>query len=115
KDDFYAGSPAVTVNNYGKGKAYYIAFRDCGDFLDKFYGDIVDELGLTREIGDMPYGVTAHTRESDTDIYTFVQNYTTEPCDVTLSNVYTDVLSGETVSEKITLPKYGVKVLKRSK
>ena len=115
KDDFYAGSPAVTVNNYGKGKAYYIAFRDCGDFLDKFYGDIVDELGLNGEIGDMPYGVTAHTRESDTDIYTFVQNYTTESCDVVLSNAYTDVLSGETVSDKITLPKYGVKVLKRSK
>ena len=25
RDDFYAGRPALTVNSYGKGKAYYIA------------------------------------------------------------------------------------------
>ena len=36
KDDFYAGRPALTVNSYGKGKAYYIAFRNNDDFLVDF-------------------------------------------------------------------------------
>ena len=32
--EFYAGMPAATVNEYGKGKAYYQAFRDTGEFWE---------------------------------------------------------------------------------
>lgn len=35
--DFYAGRPALTVNQFGEGKAYYIASRNEDDFLTDFY------------------------------------------------------------------------------
>ncbi len=116
KEDFYKGMPAATVNNYGKGKAYYVAFRDCGDFLDKLYGDITEELNLTRELtGELPVGVTAHTREDDKYIYVFIENYTTEDKKVSLSYSYEDVLTGAPISGEKGIKSYETLILKRSK
>lgn len=42
--------PAVTVNQYGKGKAYYIAFRDTGEFTDSFYALLIEKLEAVRHI-----------------------------------------------------------------
>ncbi|MDR1445460.1 MAG: beta-galactosidase, partial [Treponema sp.] len=44
--DFYAGRPALTVNSYGKGKAWFIAARTGLDFLQDFYRDRVKDCGL---------------------------------------------------------------------
>ncbi len=112
-EDFYAERPALTVNKYGKGKAYYVAFRDCGDFIDKLYGDITDELGIKGEVKNLPEGVTAHTRENDEYVYTFIENYTTSEQKVSLDNVYTDVLTGDEVSGDVTLSVYQTMILRR--
>ena len=47
-DDFYAGRPALTVNKFGEGKVYYIAFRNKDDFLSQFYGRLIDEMNITK-------------------------------------------------------------------
>jgi len=39
QEDFYKDMPALTCNDYGKGKAYYIAFRDTGKFTEDFYAE----------------------------------------------------------------------------
>ena len=36
--EFYAGRPALTVNDFGQGKAYYVASRNEELFLDDFLG-----------------------------------------------------------------------------
>ena len=57
--DFYAGRPAVTVNRFGEGKAWYLAARTDERFLDDFYGAIAEELAIPRAIGpDLPQGVS---------------------------------------------------------
>lgn len=38
--DFYAGRPCVTKNNYGKGQAYYLATQADQKFLEVFFSDI---------------------------------------------------------------------------
>src|SRR5690606_3533130 len=61
--DFYAGRPALTVNEYGEGKAYYIAFRNNNEFLYDFYGSIISSLNLKKCLEtDLPVGVTAQMR-----------------------------------------------------
>ena len=67
---FGNSSPAVTVKKVGKGKAYYIAFRD-ENFLTDFYEEILnDEL--------LPYGIFHRTRKKEDKYYHFFQNYTDE-------------------------------------
>jgi beta-galactosidase len=44
RDDFYAGRPAVTVNQFGKGKAWHVASRNDLAFQRDFFASLIDEL-----------------------------------------------------------------------
>lgn len=113
KKDFYAGMPAVTCNEYGKGKAYYIAFRDTGDFLRSFYGGIIQELSLKRSVeAQLPYGVTAHTRTDGNTTYLFLENYNDHPAELELPQEYEDLQTGQKRSGKIQLERFGCLILK---
>ena len=52
--EFYAGMPALTINTYGKGKAYYQAFRDEGAFTEKALTDILTELNIQPHFPAVP-------------------------------------------------------------
>lgn len=111
--EFYAGMPALTVNSYGKGKAYYQAFRDTGDFTVTALEQVVEKLGITGVIPGCGNGVTAHARYADGVQYLFVENYAdTEAADVALGDAYTDMESGALV-DTVTLPPYSIRVLKK--
>ncbi len=45
-EDFYAGMAAVTVNEYGKGRAYYIGTQPEQDFLQELAEGICRDCGL---------------------------------------------------------------------
>ena len=77
--DFYKGNPAATVNKYGKGLAYYVAFRDRGDYSDKLLGEILERANITSDFdGSLPYGVSAHSRTDGKNIFVFLQNFSYE-------------------------------------
>ncbi|SNX53392.1 beta-galactosidase [Thermoanaerobacterium sp. RBIITD] len=115
KEDFYAGYPAVTVNNYGNGKAYYIAFRNNDDFVDDFYGKIIEFLNIKRSINcDLPIGVTVQERTDGKRKFVFLLNFTHEQKVVNIKDMkFSDLLSGDMISQKITLTPYGFKILER--
>ena len=115
KNRFYAGMPAFTCNNYGKGKAFYIAFRDTGDFLYDFYGKLVLEEDIKREVKKpLPCGVTVHTRQDEKNVYAFFENYTDKDTLIELEYDYTNVLTNESVSCSCNIHGYGSIILKRS-
>ena len=100
--DFYKDYPAVCENAYGKGKAYYIAFRNDGDFADDFCKKLIEDAKLTSDCGV--------TGESGIEIrkrgnMIFALNFSDGERAITPDREYTDVLSGETLSGKITLKK----------
>lgn len=112
--EFYAGMPAFTVNTYGKGKAYYQAFRDTSEFKDVALDRILEELDIKGVIPGCGNGVTAHARYADNTQYLFVENYNeTQADNICLGDMYTDMETGEQVSY-VTLPPYGIRVLKRA-
>ena len=80
KEDFYAGSPAFTVNSYGKGRAYYQATFMNSEFSDKFYSALCKELCIRKCLeADLPHGVTTGMRTSeDGTEYIFIQNFMNE-------------------------------------
>ncbi len=116
REDFYSGSAALCKNNYGKGKAYYIAFRDTGDFLDQFYGDVLNDAHVTASFdGKMPLGTSAHSRTDGETEYVFVGNYTKTEKVLYPQAEYINFETRESIGKKMTLGPYGSVILKRKK
>ncbi|SHM67414.1 beta-galactosidase [Gracilibacillus kekensis] len=115
-DDFYAGRPALTVNHLGEGKAYYIASRNDQAFQKDFFVELANELQLKKAMnGPLPEGVSAQIRTDGSNEFIFLMNFTNETKKIVLHDQkYQDILNGSTVTESLTIEKFGVKVLKHS-
>jgi beta-galactosidase len=113
KFDFYAGRPACTVNNYGMGKAYYIAACPELALLSDFYGSLASKLDLKRSLqADLPYGVSAQVRSDGKNDYIFLMNFNANSVIIDLgTNTYFDQLTGAVISGQTILDTYNVKVL----
>ena len=111
--DFYAGRPALTVNELGKGRAYYIASRNDERFLDDFYAALGGQLSLLRALdAELPSGVSAQLRTDGERRFVFLMNFNPTPVTVELGRASgADLLTGKAVSGQIELAGYGVVVL----
>ena len=111
--DFYAGRPALTVNTYGHGQAYYIATNPDHTFLSDFYDALDARVKLLHAIdAKLPCGISAQVRSDGKVNYVFLMNFNTHPETIDVgANTYMDLLTSETLTGTITMPGYDVKVL----
>lgn len=111
--DFYSGLPALTVNQVGQGRAYYVATRTDGDFLYAFYEGLTADLGIPRVLDViLPEGVTVQARTDGQRTFLFLLNFSAEWQMIDIgSEVYLDVLTGEEVRGRVPLDEYGSRVL----
>lgn len=109
-EEFYKGMPAVTVNKYGKGLAYYIATDFMVDGYMKIYSEIVGNVVSKEKIVKTPDNVSVTYRYTDNDCYVFVMNFNNEEKRVELPFEYR-VLSGE-FDNNVVMP-YGCVILKK--
>lgn len=72
--EFYAGTPAITVNAFGSGMAYYVGTTMSEALALRFLGDLCAEAGV-RPLLDTPAGVEAAHRLSDGKRYVFLLNH----------------------------------------
>lgn len=115
RSDFYAGRPALTVNAYGKGRAYYIASRNEQRFQDDFYRRLCAEIGVRPVLdSELPHSVNVHSRSDGAHEFIFVMNFSPDETMLDLDNhPYTDMLTGESVSGRLSLGAFGLRVLSR--
>lgn len=114
ESDFYKGRPALTVNNYGKGKCYYVAARTDSDFNNDFYMNLAHELNIESVIdGKLPEGVTAQERINENGRFIFILNFNEDEKSLNLgSRKYKNMLTEENIEGTIKLEKYDALVLK---
>src|SRR6185503_3148743 len=59
--DFYKGMPALTVNKFGEGKAYYVASSPEVGFLQGFLANLCEENGI-KPLVSAPEGIESVQR-----------------------------------------------------
>lgn len=75
--DYYAGTPVITQNTYGSGKAWYLGARCDASAMARLLEGICQEAGLLWE--ELPLGLEVHRRyHKDGRCYTFMLNTTQE-------------------------------------
>lgn len=108
--------PALTLNEYGKGKAYYQSVYEESGFKERNLKMILKELCIEPFIscvGGPRRGLTASVREKNGTEYMFVQNFSDAPAEgVWVNEGWSDFFTKEKVGE-IRVDKYGYKVLTR--
>ena len=111
--EFYAGTPVITKNRFGKGKVYYVGTHSTGDFYDVFLGNILDELKIEPELS-VPKGVEVTVRHNDEYKYIFVLNHNDEDKEIKLKEKGVNIITGKEVSahKKIKLHKKDVVIIK---
>jgi beta-galactosidase len=116
EDDFYAETPAVTSNQYINGKTYYIGGRLEHSFQQAFYKGLINELSL-EPVAKVKHGqgVSVQVRQSPESDYIFVMNFTEEKQPVAFDSVVKDLVTGEELSGEVTLEKYEVRIVEKTK
>ncbi|MBQ3151429.1 MAG: beta-galactosidase [Clostridia bacterium] len=99
--DFYKGEPSLTCNSYGKGKAWYVAFRNDDDFADDFCRKLITEIDIKPDTGIITEKDVFVRKRGDT---VFVMNFSDSDTGVLLDKEYTDIVNGVTLSGEVTLP-----------
>ncbi|HXJ95373.1 MAG TPA: beta-galactosidase [Terriglobia bacterium] len=108
---YYAGSSAVAVNTFGKGRVYYVGTEPSSlEFYDRFTARVLHEAGLERG-PQLPDGVEMATRSASGRKIVFLLNYTEKKQSVDLGQACRDALTGATGLTTADLPPYGVEVL----
>ena len=106
EENFYAGMPAITKNQYGKGYTYYIGtnMNDAG--IAKVLDMAVGAAGVTPVIAEQTE-LEVTCRKTDNAAYYFILNFKDEalPLPACFDGM-TDLLTGETIASGKMLKQY---------
>jgi beta-galactosidase len=111
--DFYAGTPVVTRNTFGKGAGYYIASEPEQRFLNDFYARLLEEQGV-QAVLEAPEGVEVTQRVTEQGPLLFLLNHSEDSVQVKFNaqKSYHDLVANQVADESITLKGREVAILR---
>ena len=117
--EFYAGTPVLTRNVYGKGTVYYVGTRSSAEFYENFMKTVCEEAGIescaAELTGKAPEKMEITKRISEKGEFWFCLNHQEESVTLQPELPVTDVAAGKTYTagEKIIFAPYDVKILQK--
>ena len=108
-DDFYRGTPAITVKKHGKGNAYYVAARTKAADLAPIFREMLNNADV--ETVQLPGGVLHHERCAENEKYGFYLNVSAEEKNVDNVTGF-DLIDQKQICGSVTLAPYGAAVIK---
>ena len=112
ESDFYAGTPVLCRNNFGKGQVWYFGARPQVELLDLFTKMICDESNV-QPVFPVTEGIEATRRVKNGKEFTFVLNHNDTGTEVVIPFACCDLLSDKkfAANERFTIPVAGVLIL----
>lgn len=113
---WYEGRPAMTKKRHGDGAAYYLGARLGADFNGPFFEALTTSLKIRRNYPmTVPTGVSVQRRVDGDDEFLFLLNSSETTLHLSPpEHRYVEALSGRLVEHGISLPAYGVAVLRKA-
>lgn len=109
-EDFYKNYPAVIMNTYKDGSAYYICADVEKAFYDDLFAHIIQEKNIKTLIdGEVPLGIEINERNDGSNSYLIVQNFTKENMDISVLKLSGELILG---NDKKQLKAYETIILK---
>lgn len=114
RNDFYAGTPAVTRNTFGAGEGWYVAAGLDQPGISWVVRQVLSRHGLAGPYPDVPDLETAVRVAPDGARLLFLLNHNADPVEVPARTGGTDLLTGDRIEagQPIRLDPYGVAVLR---
>ncbi len=113
-DGMFDEVPAITVNSFGRGKAWYIGARTDVGFLTSFYGEILDDGAIAPVLPNLPAELRASKRsKGQTDFY-FIYNLSEKEQRFNLPFPMINLWHDGQSTDSVCIPPNGATVLKRS-
>lgn len=111
--DFFKGSPALTENAVGRGKAVYYASFVNVEAARAILGRYAKEKGVAPFLTGAPKDLEVTRRAKGSATFTFLLNHGATPVTVPVGAGYTDMLEGKPAPDTLTIRPYGYVVLRR--
>ena len=115
-EDFYAGTPAICRNNYGKGQVWYFGSRAETQFLDRFAAFICSECKI-EPVFPAQEGIEAARRVKGEREFIFVLNHNKEEAEIVIPFACRDLLTDThfTAGSAYKLSAAGVLILEKER
>lgn len=110
RQDYYAGQPAITVNQFGAGRAVYIGAVGDGQLYDVLAKWLL-EITSIQNTFTTPPGVELSQRMQGDKMLHFVLNHQDTPQTIHLENNFTNLLSKQSLQGDMQLEPFDVLIL----
>jgi beta-galactosidase len=113
QSEYFLGSPAITVNQFGQGRSIYVGTLGDEVLHDTLVGWAVESMDIHPVLAT-PSGVEAMERWQGNQRLLFLLNHSRETKEIPIDHTYTDLLNDSPVKERVKIPPFGVFVLQRA-
>ncbi len=113
EQDYYAGGPAVTRNQYGKGTAFYVGTLPDSSGMDWLTAEVCTSAGIKPTVNHAPHGVELVRRTNSKESWLFVLNHSGNEVTIPLDQPGYDMLSNTKLEKSLHLGPMQVAIIQQ--
>jgi beta-galactosidase len=111
EQEYYAGGPAITRNQFGQGNTFYVGTVPDANGMDWLVEQVCRTADVKPVVSNVPAGVEVLRRVNGTSSWLFLLNHSAAQVSVTLEGKGQDLLTGRQVNGSIEIEPAGAAIV----
>ena len=113
EEDFYAQMPAITKNQFGDGRAYYVATRSSEEFYQTLMADICEECGVESLLAPQE-NLEVTMRRNENGRFLFLLNHADREQETVMTEAGCGLLEKQeyAAGDVVSVPAKGVQIIR---